>query len=49
MITIRPARTTDVREIRSLIDSYSTDGSLLSKATVTIFEDIQEFLVASDG
>ncbi len=49
MITIRAARTTDVREIRTLIDSYSTDGSLLSKATVTIFEDIQEFLVASDG
>ena len=49
MITIRPARTADVREIRALIDSYSTDGSLLSKATVTIFEDIQEFLVAIDG
>lgn len=49
MITIRAARTTDVREIRSLIDSYSADGSLLSKATVTIFEDIQEFLVATDG
>jgi amino-acid N-acetyltransferase len=49
MITIRPARTADVREIRALIDSYSTDGSLLSKATVTIFEDIQEFLVATDG
>ncbi|MFB0943852.1 MAG: amino-acid N-acetyltransferase [Candidatus Nanopelagicales bacterium] len=49
MITIRPARTADVREIRTLIDSYSTDGSLLSKATVTIFEGIQEFLVATDG
>ena len=49
MITIRPARTADVREIRTLIDSYSADGSLLSKATVTIFEGIQEFLVATDG
>jgi len=49
MITIRAARTSDVREIRTLIDSYSTDGSLLTKATVTIFEDIQEFLVVSDG
>ena len=49
MITIRPARTADVREIRALIDSYSADGSLLSKATVTIFEGIQEFLVATDG
>lgn len=46
MITIRQARTTDVRAIRELIDVYSVDGSLLSKATVTIFEDIQEFLVA---
>lgn len=50
MITIRQARTTDVRAIRELIDVYSVDGSLLSKATVTIFEDIQEFLVAEhDG
>ena len=49
MITIRPARTADVREIRTLIDSYSADGSLLSKATVTIFEGIQELLVATDG
>lgn len=47
---VRPARTTDVREIRSLIDVYSPDGRLLSKATVTLFEDIQEFLVAEvDG
>jgi len=49
MIQIRPARTSDVREIRNIIDSFSTDGSLLSKATVTIFEDIQEFLVAVEG
>lgn len=50
MIAVRPARTTDVRAIRHLIDVYSVDGSLLSKATVTIFEDIQEFLVAEvDG
>lgn len=49
MIQIRPARTSDVREIRTLIDSFSTDGSLLSKATVTIFENIQEFLVAAEG
>ena len=47
---IRPARTTDVRAIRDLIDTYSSDGRLLSKATVTLFEDIQEFLVAErDG
>ncbi len=43
---IRPARTSDVRAIRAFIDAYSPDGRLLSKATVTLFEDIQEFLVA---
>jgi len=47
---IRPARTSDVRAIRAFIDAYSPDGRLLSKATVTLFEDIQEFLVAErDG
>jgi amino-acid N-acetyltransferase len=47
---IRPARTGDVRDIRGLVDFYSPDGRLLSKATVTLFEDIQEFLVAErDG
>lgn len=43
---IRAARTTDVRAIRALIDLYSRDGRLLSKATVTLFEDVPEFLVA---
>jgi amino-acid N-acetyltransferase len=48
--TVRPARTQDVRAIRGLVDFYSPDGRLLSKATVTLFEDIQEFLVAErDG
>jgi amino-acid N-acetyltransferase len=45
-LVLRPARTSDVRTIRTFIDSYSTDGRLLSKATVTLFEDVQEFLVA---
>ena len=49
-VVVRPARTSDVREIRTLVDVYSPDGRLLSKATVTLFEDIQEFLVAElDG
>lgn len=43
---IRPARTQDVRAIRRLIDEYSGDGHLLAKAAVTLFEDIQEFIVA---
>lgn len=50
LATIRPARTHDVRAIRALIDEYSVDGHLLAKATVTLFEDIQEFVVAEiDG
>ena len=48
--TVRRARTGDVREIRALVDAYSPDRRLLSKATVTLYEDVQEFLVAeSDG
>ena len=47
---IRPARTPDVRAIRGLIDEYSGDGHLLAKAAVTIYEDIQEFVVVEvDG
>ena len=44
--TIRPARTRDVPMIRKLIDSNVESGRLLSKATVTLYEDIQEFCVA---
>jgi len=46
---VRPARTTDVRAIRRLIDEYSSDGHLLAKAPVTLFEDIQEFVVVEVG
>ncbi len=44
--TVRRARTSDVRSIRSLIDGNVTSGRLLGKATVTLYEDIQEFWVA---
>jgi amino-acid N-acetyltransferase len=50
--TIRRARTPDVPAIRELIDSNVASGRLLNKATVTLYEDIQEFCVAeraSDG
>ena len=48
--TVRRARTGDVRAIRRLIDIYAQDRRLLSKATVTLFEDIQEFFVVErDG
>ncbi|WP_411145754.1 amino-acid N-acetyltransferase [Streptomyces sp. x-80] len=45
-LTVRRARTGDVPAVRRLIDSYSRDGILLDKATVTLYEDIQEFWVA---
>lgn len=44
--TIRSARTSDVPVIRKLIDANVESGRLLSKATVTLYEDIQEFCVA---
>ena len=44
--TVRPARTRDVPVIRDLIDANADSGRLLSKATVTLYEDIQEFSVA---
>lgn len=48
-VVVRPARTSDVHRIRDLIDTYSTDRRLLSKATVTLYESVQEFLVAERG
>jgi amino-acid N-acetyltransferase len=44
--TIRSARTRDVPVIRKLIDSNVESGRLLGKATVTLYEDVQEFCVA---
>ncbi|MCZ3387665.1 MAG: amino-acid N-acetyltransferase [Actinomycetia bacterium] len=45
-VEIREARTGDVQMIRHLVDTYAADRILLSKATVTLFEDVQEFYVA---
>ncbi|WBB64184.1 amino-acid N-acetyltransferase [Streptomyces sp. WMMC500] len=45
-VTIRRARTSDVRAIRRLLDPYVHRDILLDKATVTLYEDIQEFWVA---
>ncbi|HSK26465.1 MAG TPA: amino-acid N-acetyltransferase [Jiangellales bacterium] len=44
--TVRRARTADVRDVRRLVDAYSNDRILLSKETVTLYEDVQEFWVA---
>lgn len=45
-VTIRRARSVDVHAIRRLIDVYAADRRLLSKATVALFEDVQDFWVA---
>jgi amino-acid N-acetyltransferase len=47
-VEIRRARTRDVKAIRSLVDAYTADRRLLSKATVTLYEAVQEFWVAVD-
>ena len=45
---VRPANTKDVLEIRRLVDTYAPDRRLLSKATVTLFEDVPDFLVIEE-
>ncbi|NUR83405.1 MAG: amino-acid N-acetyltransferase [Nonomuraea sp.] len=48
---VRRARTADVRTIKRLVDTYAGAGPrMLEKATVTLYEDVQEFWVAErDG
>jgi amino-acid N-acetyltransferase len=49
-LTVRPARTAVVRVIRELVDTYAPDRRLLSKATVTLYEGVPEFLIVErDG
>jgi amino-acid N-acetyltransferase len=48
MAEIRRATTRDVKKIRELVDAYTADRRLLSKATVTLYESVQEFWVAED-
>ena len=49
-VVIRAAKTTDVRKIRAIVDTYAVERKLLSKETVTLFESVQEFVVAEvDG
>jgi amino-acid N-acetyltransferase len=45
-VRVRPAQTRDVADIRRLVDLYAAKRILLDKATVTLYEDVQEFLVA---
>ncbi|CAB4951231.1 MAG: amino-acid N-acetyltransferase [Actinobacteria bacterium] len=47
---IRPARTSDIKAIRAIIDEYAASRRLLTKETVTLYESVQEFTVAEiDG
>ena len=49
-VVVRPARTSDVKKIRAIVETYAVERKLLSKETVTLFESVQEFVVAeSDG
>ena len=49
-VTVRRPRTSDVPAIRRLVDTYAGERILLGKATVTLYEDVQEFWVAeADG
>lgn len=45
-VQVRRARTSDVAHIRRLVDTYSVDRRVLSKSTVNLYEDVQEFWVA---
>ncbi len=49
MLEIRAARTSDIKGIRALIDSYADEGRLLEKETVTLYESVQEFTVAVEN
>ena len=48
---VRRARTTDVPAIKSIVDIYAGSGrKLLAKELVTLYEDVQDFLVGEvDG
>jgi amino-acid N-acetyltransferase len=49
-ILVRSATTADMPLIRRLIDFYADKGILLTKPTVTLYEQIQEFVIAEvDG
>ena len=50
MIEVRPARTSDIKGIHNLIAAFASDGRMLQKETVTLYESVQEFMVAvEDG
>ena len=49
-VVVRPAKTSDIKRIRKIVDSFADQRRLLSKETVTLYEGVQEFTVAEiDG
>ncbi len=49
-LLVRRARTADVAAIKSIVDIYAGSGrKLLAKDLLTLYEDVQEFLVGEDG
>jgi amino-acid N-acetyltransferase len=49
-LKLRPAKTSDVAFIRSLIGQYSPERRMLKKEVITLYEDVQEFVIAElDG
>jgi amino-acid N-acetyltransferase len=48
--TVRRARTSDVPAIKEIVDLYAGSGrKLLAKEMVTLYEDVQDFVVAERG
>ena len=47
--TVRPARTSDVRGILALLEPWVQRRILLGKEVVTVYESVQEFVVAEAG
>jgi len=50
VIEVRLARTSDIKAIHKLIVDFASGGRMLQKETVTLYESVQEFMVAvEDG
>jgi len=48
-VVVRAAKTSDIKKIRKIVDSFAEQRRLLSKETVTLYEGVQEFTVAEVG
>ncbi len=48
-VVIRPARTSDIRDVRRLVEEYARQRILLGKELITLYEAVQEFVVAERG